>query len=82
MSTSRGAVIQTLTGNGKDISPDRYLDFLEVKQGRQIVEINALRKEIQRLKALSYNVKKTFLSGLVGLALLDVIVIAVVLFVR
>lgn len=82
MSTSRGAVIQTLTGNGKDISQDRYLDFLEVKQGRQIVEINALRKEIQRLKALSYNVKKTFLSGLVGLALLDLIVIAVVLFVR
>ena len=82
MSISSGAMIQTLTGERKEVSSDRYLDFLEAKQGMQIVEITALKKEIKKLKTLSYNMKKLFLLGLFGLAFLNVIVIAVVLFVK
>ena len=82
MSISSGAMIQTLTGERKEVSLDRYLNFLEAKQGMQIVEITALKKEIKKLKTLSYDMKKTFLSGLVGLVLLDIVVIAVVFFVK
>ena len=58
------------------------MNFLEEKQGMQIVEITALKKEVKKLKALSYNMKKIFLSGLLGLALLNVVMIAIVLFVK
>ena len=82
MSISGGAIIQTLAGDRKEVSLDRYLNFLEEKQGMQIVEITALKKEVKKLKALSYNMKKIFLSGLLGLAFLNVVMIAIVLFVK
>nr|DAO88975.1 MAG TPA: hypothetical protein [Caudoviricetes sp.] len=82
MSISGGAIIQTLAGDRKEVSLDRYLNFLEEKQGMQIVEITALKREVKKLKALSYNMKKIFLSGLLGLAFLNVIMITIVLFVK
>nr|DAM46190.1 MAG TPA: hypothetical protein [Caudoviricetes sp.] len=82
MSISGGAIIQTLAGDRKEVSQDRYLNLLEEKQGMQIVEITALKREVKKLKALSYNMKKIFLSGLLGLAFLNVIMITILLFVK